>query len=189
MLAVCKERTHSWRTEKAWHGRGTAWNWLRRSGSLTAHLRTLGDVRVQVLFEDFIELGASGSVMGRHIATTMWARDVTLRVDGRPAIVARTLVEAKDCVTAWRAIRGLRDSPLATLLYHDASVQRSPFEYGLLGREHRLFRLARRIAPEMHSSRLWARRSVFDRKGARLAVAECFMPWLYQDHPARRTAL
>lgn len=187
MLEVCRERTHAWRTERAWHGRGAAWHWLRRPGSLTAHLRTLGDVRVEVLFEDFIELGASASVMGRHIATTMWARDVTLCVDGRPAIVARTLVEAKDSVRVWRALKGLRDCPLATLLYHDVNVQRSPFEYGLLGREHRLFRLARRIVPEMHASRLWARRSVFCRKGARLAVAECFMPWLYQDDPACST--
>ncbi|MCY1263848.1 Chorismate pyruvate-lyase [compost metagenome] len=188
MLEVCRERIHTWRTERAWHERGAAWHWLRRPGSLTAHLRALGDVRVQVLFEDFIKLGVRANVMGRDIATTMWARDVTLRVDGRPAIVARTLVEAKDSVTAWRAVKGLRDCPLATLLYYDDSVKRSPFEYGLLGREHRLYRLARRIVPEVHAPRLWARRSIFDRKGARLAVAECFMPWLYQAQPATSAA-
>jgi chorismate--pyruvate lyase len=144
----------------------------------------LGDVRVNVLFEDFIELGARASVMGGDMPTSVWARDVTLCVDGRPAIVARSLVEAKDSITVWRAIKGLRDCPLATLLYHDINVRRSPFEYGLLGREHRLFRLARRTVPELHTTRLLARRSVFERKGARLAVAECFLPWLYQEAPA-----
>lgn len=187
MFDVCKERPLGWRTERAWHGLGAAWHWLRREGSLTAHLRKLGDVRVIVLFEDVIELGARASAIGGDMPTSAWARDVTLCVDGRPAIVARSLVEAKDSVTVWRAIKGLRACPLATLLYHDANVQRSPFEYGRLGREHRLFRLARRIAPESHTTRLWARRSVFERQGARIAVAECFLPWLYQEHPAAMT--
>lgn len=187
MLDVCRERPLGWRAERAWHGRGGAWHWLRREGSLTAHLRKLGDVRVVVLFEDFIELRARASVMGRDMPTSAWARDVTLCVDGRPAIVARSLVEAKDSTTAWRAIKGLRDCPLATLLYHDTNVLRSPFEYALLGREHRLFRLARRIAPESNTTRFWARRSVFERQGARLAVAECFLPWLYQQNPGAMT--
>lgn len=142
---------------------------------------------MNVLFEDVIELGARASVMGGDMPTLAWARDVALCVNGRPAIVARSLVESRDSITVWRAVKGLRDSPLATLLYHDTNVQRSQFEYGLLGREHRLFRLARRIAPQSHTARLWARRSVFERRGARLAVAECFLPWLYQEHPAAIT--
>ncbi|PLP96755.1 chorismate--pyruvate lyase family protein [Cupriavidus pauculus] len=187
VLDVCRERTLGWRAERAWHGRGAAWHWLRREGSLTAHLRKLGDVRVIVLFEGFIELRARASVMGGVTPRSAWARDVTLCVDGRPAIMARSLVEAKDSITGWRSIKGLGDSPLATLLYHDTGVCRSRFEYGLLGREHRLFRLARRIVPESHTPRLWARRSVFERQGARLAVAECFLPWLYQEHPVAMT--
>lgn len=180
MLGVRRERPNVWRKERAWSRREAPWEWLRRAGSLTAHLRQLGDVRVDVLYEHFIVVGPHASAIGRQRPTTMWARDVTLRVEGRPAIVARTLVEAGDSEAAWRAVKCLQDKPLATILYDDAAVRRSPFEYCLLGSEHRLYRLARRVEPINGNQRLWARRSVFDRRGARLAVAECFLPWLYK---------
>ncbi|WP_407065384.1 chorismate--pyruvate lyase family protein [Cupriavidus numazuensis] len=169
-----------WREEREWSRRRAPWEWLRKSGSLTAHLRQLGDVQVDVLYEHLIVVGPHASTIGRQRSTAMWTRDVTLRVEGRPAIVARTLVEAADSDAAWRAIKGLQDKPLATILYDDAAVRRSPFEYCLLGPEHRLYRLARRVEPITGHQRLWARRSVFERRGARLAVAECFLPWLYR---------
>lgn len=183
MLKVCRERINVWRVERGWSGRSAAWDWLRRPGSLTAHLRQLGEVNVEVLYEHCTVVDARASVLGGKRPSVMWARDVVLRVDGRPAVVARSLVDAKDSAGAWQAIKGLQARPLATILYNDPSVHRSSFEYCQLGMGHRLYRLARRIAPAYQVQRLWARRSVFTRDGARLAVAECFLPWLYKCQP------
>lgn len=180
MLGVCRERTFGWRGERDWNGRGDAWGWLNLQGSLTAHLRTLGEVEVEVLFEQLIRLEPYASVLEPNRETSFWARDVVLRVDGRPAVVARTLVEELASKTSWRKVKGLHQKPLATILYADTQVRRSSFEYSLLGRNHRLYRLARRIDPGLSENRLWARRSVFERNHAKLAVAECFMPWLYE---------
>lgn len=180
MLDVCKERTIVWRGERDWRGHEDAWSWLSRQGSLTAHLRALGDVKVEVLFEKLIRLGHYASVLGQNRELNVWARDVVLRVDGRPAIVARTLVEEFASKTTWRKAKELRQTPLATILYADARVRRSDFQYGLLGRSHRLYRLARRVDPGLDENRLWARRSVFERNRTKLAVAECFMPWVYE---------
>ncbi|MCY1254171.1 Chorismate pyruvate-lyase [compost metagenome] len=185
MLDVCKERTIAWRGERDWRGHEDAWSWLSRQGSLTAHLRALGEVEVEVLFEQLIRLGPYASVLGRNRELNVWSRDVVLRVDGRPAVVARTLVEEFASKTSWRKVKDLRQTPLATILYADARVRRSDFQYGFLGRSHRLYRLARRVDPGLAENRLWARRSVFERNRTKLAVAECFMPWVYGCHRVR----
>lgn len=180
MLNVCRERTGVWRAEEGWAGRRAAWDWLRRPGSLTAHLRELGEVKVEVLYEHSVVVGPKASALGRQRTTVMWTRDVTLTVDDRPAIVARTLVRTADSIGSWKAVRGLHDRPLATILYADPAVHRSPFEFCMLGIGHRLYRLARRVDPQGDARPVWARRSVFERKGTQLAVAECFLPWLCQ---------
>lgn len=151
--------------------------WLKAPGSLTARLRLLGQVKVQVLAQGTrrlwpAERRALGLVSG-HV------REVVLSIDGAPVVWARSATSHRALKGPWRALKGLGTRPLAELLFsaHAAVVR------GRLGRHE-----WRRRGPEHGRARRqwpgiarvspgWARASVFTRHQQPLRVMEAFSPW------------
>ena len=71
--------------------------WLRRTGSLSAHLQTLGArFQVQRLSQGVASLlpGEARS-LGVAAGTRCVVREVVLRVDGKPLVFARSVAPAK----------------------------------------------------------------------------------------------
>lgn len=179
------------------HGQRAARRWLQATGSLTARLRGLGSVTVQKLRQGHqalrpVELRLLGLTHG-HV------REVLLRVDGQPAVWARSVTPVQATRGAWRAMRGLGNRPLAELLFADRSVRRAPLSARRLARHSPgAAGLGRDWALALQASTAggplgdtgapaWIRWSVFHRRGQPLLVQEAFAPWvLSRPLPSQR---
>jgi chorismate--pyruvate lyase len=163
-------------------------DWLVRGGSLTAHLRTLGNVTVDVTREAVAQPWRDeAATLNITPRTPVWTREVVLKVDGMPFVAAHSVVPLDASSGVWQAMRRLRTRPLAELLYSDSSVWRSPLTSRRIDARDPLYRLAARQTPHEKPHTFAARRSVFVRLGAPLMVTECFLPALW-SFLARRDA-
>jgi chorismate--pyruvate lyase len=155
-------------------------DWLTRGGSLTAHLRTLGAVSVEVTREA-VALPWADEWRALRVSprSSVWVREVVLRVDGAPFVAAHSIVPLDESAGVWQAMRRLSTRPLAELLYSDSSVARSALASRRLTARHPLYRLAARHLGAHRARALLARRSVFERHGAPLMVTECMLPALW----------
>ncbi|KND56191.1 Chorismate-pyruvate lyase [Candidatus Paraburkholderia schumanniana] len=154
-------------------------DWLTRGGSLTAHLRALGLVTVEVTREVVdIPWQDEARALGVTPRTPVWVREVVLRVDAVPFVVAHSIVALGHSTGVWQSMRRLRTRPLAELLYSDSSVSRSALASRKLTARHPLHRLARAQAEDAGHA-LVARRSVFKRHDAALMVTECMLDALW----------
>ena len=154
-------------------------DWLTRGGSLTAHLRTLGAVTVEVTREAVdIPWRDEAPALGVTPRTPVWTREVVLKVEGAPFVVAHSIVPLEHSTGVWQSMRRLRTRPLAELLYSDSSVSRSALASTRLTARHPLHRLAS-AQTEAAPHALVARRSVFERHDAPLMVTECMLDALW----------
>ena len=150
--------------------------WLMRPGALTVGLRQLGTVRLRVLNE--YAQGAPADEargLGIMVASPVWVREIMMSIDGVDSVVGRSLTPLTASHGVWQGMRRLRTRPLADMLFHDPSVQRSAFACRLLAWPVPFHATVRAIKPEPAGA-LWARRSTFWRQGQPLLVAECFLP-------------
>jgi chorismate--pyruvate lyase len=168
--------------------------WLSAPGSLSRRLAALGvRFEVQTLHQGPRRLErAEAADLWPHRHTRGWVREVLLRVDGVPLVWARSVAPRGSLNGPWRALRGLASRPLADLLFKDKRVQRTP-----LRRERLALHgpLASRLAHQWGWANggaapprgmLWARSSVFHRRGAPLRVMEVFAPSLCAVRPTHR---
>lgn len=165
-------------------------DWLTRGGSLTAHLRALGNVRVRVTREA-VDCAWPDECAALRVAprTRVWVREVVLEVDGVPFVAAHSIAPLAASRGVWQAMRRLRTRPLAELLYADSTVARSVLVSTRLAPRHPLAALARREIAGRVPRTLLARRSVFVRHGAPLMVTECMLPALWAQLDAQRAGV
>lgn len=156
--------------------------WLFRPGALTAGLRALGKMDLRVLAE-YASGAPADEAHGMRLApgAPVWVREIAMAIDGRDAVVARSLAPLPASHGVWQNMRRLRTRPLADMLYHDRTIRRSPFACALLAPPLALYRTVLGTDPDCARAPLWARRSVFWRHGLPLLVAECFVPGFWRD--------
>lgn len=156
--------------------------WLFRPGALTAGLRALGRMQLRVLAE-YAAGAPADEAHGMRLApgTPVWVREIAMSVDGRDAVVARSLTPLPASHGVWQNMRRLRTRPLADMLYHDRTIRRSPFACARLAHPLALYRTVLGVDADHARAPLWARRSVFWRHGQPLLVAECFVPGFWRD--------
>lgn len=146
--------------------------WLRAPGSLTARLRTLGDVRVQVHFQGSQRLWPAERQALRDVAGHV--REVTLLLDGRPVVWARSVTRHRALKGPWKALKGLGSRPLAELLFSDAKVRRGPLCTQRWRPASEGPRQVRRHWPDCRTLPRWSRHSLFTHHGQPLRVMEAF---------------
>lgn len=179
--------SHAWRAAQKPVTTFDQKDWLTRGGSLTAHLRSLGDVRVRVTREAVDGAWADECAVLRIAPRTrVWVREVVLEVDGVPFVAAHSIAPLPASRSVWQAMRRLSTRPLAELLYADSTVMRSVLVSTRLAKRHPLAALARREVMGHAPRTLLARRSVFVRHGAPLMVTECMLPALWACLDERR---
>jgi chorismate--pyruvate lyase len=158
-------------------------HWLRRSGSLSAHLQTLGSrFEVQTLVQQVMPLlpGEAAS-LGIAARVRCLVREVVLRVDGQPLVWARSVVPARALSGPWRHLGGLGSRPLAHLLFDSPAVRREALQALALSTpgpwrarlEHGWHQAVGNGWPARQA---WGRHSVFHKAGAPLRVTEVFAP-------------
>jgi chorismate--pyruvate lyase len=157
--------------------------WLTYPGSLTRRIeQRAGAMRVEIVGErlrlpnedEYVALGCA-------LRELAFVREVVLHALGKPVVLAHSITSRRDLDGAWREMRGLGTRPLAMMLFTDPRVRRHPFEFARVDRRHPLWkRAARLVGDELPT--LWARRSLFTRRGRPLLVTEVFLPNLRDMH-------
>jgi chorismate lyase len=171
--------------------------WLQATGSLTQHLRRhVGPVTVQRLSQgQGIARADEASALGLPATQgqRVHVREVLLRCDQQPLVMARSVCESRYLKGPWRALKGLGSRPLAELLFHDRQVQRLPLTTAYLAPHSRLghaqsAQWTQATGLAWPAAGLWQRRSIFVRRGAALLVAELFSCPMHQIPGPVRTA-
>jgi chorismate--pyruvate lyase len=150
-------------------------SWLLESGSLTKRLRTLYGAKfgVKLLFNDwrpaFID---ECRLLGQPPARFQLIREVLLHADGKPLLLARTIIPAQTISIAQRNLSHLGNRPLGEVI----------FAYPDLERRQRQFSLAEtgNWSAELQSATpvqqaVWGRRTVYAIHKQPMLVAEFFL--------------
>lgn len=179
--------------------------WLYDHGSLTQRIEqrcekfTVLPVRsglARIAYDEAALLGIAPHQLA-------YSREVFLYADGKPVVFAHSTCRADDLCGAWKAMRGLGNRSLGSLLFSHPLVVRQPLHFKALRAQHPLVgrALARQssvgrhpqgvgrdckgLKPQQHTHNpdlqsvpdaLWARRSLFTLHGAPLLVTEVFLP-------------
>ena len=171
--------------------------WLQIDGSLSARIASVsGKLTVRVLRQGRVKLKvAEAERLGCPAGAGAHGREVILLADGVPVVYARSVLLAVHARGTWKAIRGLGNRALADLLFGLPAAQRSEFEFACFGPRSRISATVRRrwhdaTGADWGRREVWARCSVFTRRGAPLLVTECFAPAIEQfDAPRRARAV
>lgn len=154
-------------------------DWLTHRASLTARLvARCQQFRVQrlhqrlalCLTDEIAEIGLARPVK-------VVEREVLLRCDGHAMVYAHTVVPMTATAMQWPLFASLGEKSLGSTLFSDPLVVRGELAYAKLRHTHPLMRRihALHVLAELPLS-LFARRSVFRRKGSCLLVTEVFLP-------------
>jgi chorismate--pyruvate lyase len=170
----------AWRSAPPSHGDaafGALHPWLTSRGSLTskliAHAHDFNLVRLRQRaqlpnVDERRELG----LRAREFAIV---REVLLRDGDAPHVFAHSVVARRDVRGVWRGLSKLGGRPLADMLFGDVDVSRLPMEYKKIDARHPLYRRAMEVTQNSLPPSVWARRSVFLKRGRPLLVTEVFL--------------
>lgn len=170
--------------------RGALRRWLQAPGSLSARLVATGsNFAVQVLSQGRAPLTADEArALGHPAQRVGYRREVLLRVDGEPRVLARSVTGLADSQGAWRAVRGLGTRPLADVLFKRLGIARAQLSYASLAPVSAAQRAASKqwqqaTGQTLPRRMLPARRSAFRRGAESLLVMEIFVAadWTWSD--------
>lgn len=154
----------------------TAQSWIYEPGSITQRLRSYyGDaVKVKILYNDrqlpfLSERRLLGLNPGRYALT----REVLLHADGKPLILARTLIPEKTIKAARRNLAHLGSRPLGEVIFSYPKLERHEMEFAQVGQAL----WTPFAAGEAHIDRpIWGRRTVYAIRKRLMLVNEFFLP-------------
>lgn len=169
----------AWRSAPPSHGNARDAHlhaWLTSRGSLTARIRVhFANFNLVRLSQCFARPNRDEiRPMSLKAGELAIVREVLLKSGDNALVFAHTVAVAADLRGAWRGLSRLGARPLAEMLFHDAAVERLPIEYRQIDARHPLFRRVQFVAPTTQK-KLWARRSVFLKRGRPLLVTEVFL--------------
>ena len=147
---------------------GAAAFWLQAEGSLTRHLqlRCRQSFHVEVANEGFaLPTRDEALTLGIPHRQRAWVREVRLCGDGKPWVLARTIIPLNTLSGRGRRLRHLGRVPLGAWLFSRPEWSRGPLQAGLC-------RESRPGEPRC------ARRSLFTSHDYKLLVGEYFLPEL-----------
>lgn len=166
----------------ALHASDALADWLTNRASLTARLvarcrqfrvQRLHQRRALCLADEFAEIGLPRT-------EKVVEREVLLRCDEVGVVYAHTVLALTANATEWPLFAALGEKSLGSTLFNDPLVERGQLAFARLRHTHPLVRRIAQLqlldAPEHRTRCLYARRSVFRRKGGCLLVTEVFLP-------------
>lgn len=152
-------------------------HWLLDRGSLTRRIQLRCDrFRVEVLSQRIAAVDRDEcAVIGARAGARCMVREVSLKCGQRPVVFAHSVAVLRALRGPWRMLATLGARPLGSALFADPRIKRHALRFRRLNSRHELYRRAcERL--ERPPACLWARRSLFVRRGSRLLVTEVFLP-------------
>lgn len=155
--------------------------WLADAGSMTLKLKArTADFSVRLLRQrPGAILADEYAALGVPARSRVVERDVILHCEGRPVVFGHTVLSTSSVKSDWPFFSKLGTTPLGANLFFDPLVARSPIEYARLRADHPLMRrIAAALPGEQVPATLFARRSLFKRRGGVMMVTDIFLPAL-----------
>jgi chorismate--pyruvate lyase len=151
--------------------------WLHDHGSLTQRIQQRCETFTVLPVQDGLARIAydESTLLGIAPHELAYSREVFLLANGKPVVFAHSTCASEHLRGAWKAMSGLGNRSLGSLLFTHPLVMRQPLHFKALRAHHPLYHSATQtlgIAPDT----LWARRSLFTLQGAPLLVTEVFLP-------------
>ncbi|MAA71557.1 MAG: chorismate--pyruvate lyase [Bermanella sp.] len=147
----------------------TPWrNWLLDSGSLTQNVKDLAPGRFSLALLDrrfgrpSLSECKALNIQPRHEA---YIREVTLCIDGKAHIYARSIIPRSTLTASERQLLTLQNKPLGEFLFAHKNMRRGPIEIK---------------QGQLNGETVWGRRSIFYVNHKPLLVCEYFLPSLLQ---------
>lgn len=162
-------------------GSGAYRHWLVDAGSLTQRLQdrckafAVRGVRQQRGWA----LRDEALLLGMRAHENALLREVFLCCGDTPRVFAHSVLPRRSLRGAWHGLGRLGARPLGAALFANPAVVRTPLTYRKLMPNHALYQRATAVLDDKPSC-LWARRSVFSLRGARIMVTEVFLPGVLQ---------
>lgn len=153
-----------------------AQSWIYEPGSITQRLRSYyGDeVQVKILFHQwqvpFLSERRLLKLNNSHYALT---REVLLHADGKPLVLARTLIPGATIKAARRNLSHLGTRPLGEVIFSYPKLERMEMDFTLVKPEA----WTPAVAHETQINQpIWGRRTVYAIRHRKLLVNEFFLP-------------
>ncbi|MCD2449172.1 chorismate lyase [Methylicorpusculum oleiharenae] len=154
----------------------SAQSWIYEPGSITQRLRSYyGDgVKVEILFLEWQAPFLSESRMLR-VPTHRYAltREVLLHINGKPLILARTLIPERTLRAARRNLAHLGNRPLGEVIFSYPKLQR--LEMDFTEAEPSVWTEAA-IGTAHIGQSVWGRRTIYSIRHRQMLINEFFMP-------------
>lgn len=166
-------------------------DWLTNPKSLTLRLAARCErFRVQRLQQQIAPcLYDEFHAIGLPTRTKAMERNVLLRCDEAPVVYAHTVLPLSATGTQWPLFATLGHKSLGSILFQDPQITRGRLEYAQLHVTHPLMRRIFNLRlVKAGTNSLFARRSLFTRRGSSLLVTEVFLPALSTLRPARHNS-
>ena len=166
--------------------------WLTNRDSLTSRLRTICDefqVIVHQSRPEKVSLDEAFLLSTDNDAqrVTPLVREVSLVCDEIPLVFGRSILMTRESGPLEQSFRHVGNNSLGTILFACPDIQRGPFHFKRIGRQHTLYAKSA-AALDRTSSFFWARRSVFSLRSEQICVTEVFSPQLVMLSCPFRTA-
>ena len=158
--------------------------WLLDRGSLTRRIQVRCDrFRVEILSQRIAAADRDEcAVIGVRAGARCVVREVNLNCGKRPVVFAHSVVALRARRGPWRMLATLGARPLGSALFADPRIKRHALRFRRLNPRHELYRRACELL-KRPPAYLWARRSLFVRRGSRLLVTEVFLPAILKLRP------
>lgn len=151
-------------------------SWTYESGSLTQRLRAnYGDtVAVNVLFQQWrVPFLTERKLLRVHEQRVCLIREVLLHANGKPLILARTILPAATIKVANRSLSHLGTRPLGEVIFSYPQLERIAMDVTLINPSE-WTPTALEIADIKQA--IWGRRTVYAIKHRQMIVSEFFLP-------------
>jgi chorismate--pyruvate lyase len=157
-------------------------DWLTDPASLTAKLIAHSQsFRVRRVRQQLDVCRADeAAVIGLVRPEKVHVREVLLNCDAMPVVYAHTILPLSVTRSQWPLFGGLGEKSLGTTLFGDPQVARGDLQFARMYRSHPLVQRAQQLVCDQMELRdttpLFARRSLFFRRGGVMLVTELFLP-------------
>lgn len=154
----------------------TVQSWTYESGSLTQRLRaTYGDaVTVKVLFQRWcVPFLSERKSLIQHERRVCLIREVLLHANGKPLILARTIIPAQTIKIANRSLSNLGTRPLGEVIFSYPHLERIAMDVTLINPSEWT---AHALDVGHIKQPIWGRRTAYAIKHRQMLVSEFFLP-------------
>lgn len=105
-----------------------------------------------------------------------WVREVYLLGQGTPCVFAHSVMPRAAMRSRLHTLKRIGQRPLGEALFANPRIKRGAMQFAKLSIQHPWVRMLSMQTAQPHPQPLWARRSLFQLRRAKLLVTEVFLP-------------